>query len=192
MNRMGNHRLHSRAHGKTHQGCESMGDGTSALVRSVTSGFRSKFLITLLIVMVLNLSILLTACSSLPEAKSVDILFSGFGTATIDGRISSEEWDNAARLDFTANVPQGGTAPATLFVMNDSTNLYLAVKVARTRLGLTGLGFAFDQDLDGQRDAGFLLNSPNDFHDHFGIRLDVALGGTNDGLGMVTNDGTLG
>ncbi len=123
-------------------------------------------------------------------AASVDIVFSGIGTATIDGRISPEEWDNATRLDFTANVPQGGTSPATLFVMNDNTNLYLAVRVARTLLDRTDLGFAFDQDLDGQRDAGFLLNNPNDFYDHFDGLLDADLGGTNDGLGMVTNDGT--
>jgi hypothetical protein len=59
---------------------------------------------------------------------------SGFGKATIDGVLSPGEWDNAAKVDFQANLPSsdgGGTAHATLYVMNDDLNLYLAVKVDR-------------------------------------------------------------
>ena len=69
------------------------------------------------------------------STASVDIPFSGFGTATIDGRMSPEEWDNASRLEFTANVWDGSTTPATLFVMNDDRKLYLGVRFARTQLG---------------------------------------------------------
>jgi PKD repeat protein len=121
---------------------------------------------------------------------AIDIPFSGFGMPTIDGVIGLNEWANASHLDFTVNVPGGGTAPATLFVMNDDTNLYLAVRVTIDRLYGTSLAFEFDQDRDGQRDVGIMLNDPNTFIDHMNGLLDVDLGGTNDGVGRVTNDGT--
>jgi hypothetical protein len=63
---------------------------------------------------------------------------SGFGSATIDGTMSTGEWDNAAKVDFQANVPSsdgGGTTPATLYIMNDGLNLYLAVKITRSSYG---------------------------------------------------------
>jgi hypothetical protein len=59
----------------------------------------------------------------------------GFATAAIDGVLSSGEWDRAARLDFAATIGKGaggGTAPATLFTMNDAQNLYLALRIGRT------------------------------------------------------------
>src|SRR3990172_2087064 len=65
---------------------------------------------------------------------------STYGIATIDGVMSPGEWDNAAKIDFQANVPAedgGGTTPATLYVMNDGINLYLAVKISRPSFGVT-------------------------------------------------------
>jgi hypothetical protein len=76
------------------------------------------------------------------------MVFQAFGTATIDGQLDPGEWDSAARVDFLANVPLvdgGGTTPATLFVMNDSANLYLGVKVLRTQLNTGDVGFGLDQ-----------------------------------------------
>jgi hypothetical protein len=63
---------------------------------------------------------------------------STYGTATINGTMDPGEWDNAAKIDFQANVPPsdgGGTTPATLYVMNDGLNLYLAVKITRPSFG---------------------------------------------------------
>jgi len=62
----------------------------------------------------------------------------GFGTPVVDGVLSPGEWDMAGRFDFQANrspAEGGGTVPATLFVMNDSTNLYLALRVSVVDLG---------------------------------------------------------
>jgi hypothetical protein len=64
--------------------------------------------------------------------------FRGFGTAVVDGDIAPGEWDNAGRYDFQAKrLPDegGGTVPASFYVMNDSTNVYLALKVAVTNIG---------------------------------------------------------
>jgi hypothetical protein len=42
----------------------------------------------------------------------------GFGTATVDGTFTSTEWACARSYNFTASV-SGGSAPATLYVMNN-------------------------------------------------------------------------
>ena len=134
-------------------------------------------------------------------AASVQIPFSAFGTATIDGVWSPGEWHNAAQLDFVVNLPfpGGGTAPAKLFVMNDNSNLYLALRFRRERLdpGNT-LFFEFDGDLDGQVEVGddaILVNGPGSFFDNSkqcprcGGQRDVDDGGTTDGRGTIFNDG---
>ena len=62
----------------------------------------------------------------------------GFGTPVVDGVLEPGEWNAAGRYDFPANrspAEGGGTVPATLYVMNDATNLYLALRVAVTDLG---------------------------------------------------------
>lgn len=77
----------------------------------------------------------------------------GTGTAQIDGVMSAGEWDAAGRLDFLASVPPedgGGATPATLRVMTDETQLYLAVTVQRPSYGgVTQSIFQFDNDHDG-------------------------------------------
>lgn len=77
----------------------------------------------------------------------------GFGTPTLDGVMSPGEWDNAVKIEFDANIPPsegGGTTPATLFIMNDSLKLYLAVKVARSSFGYqTQLTVDFDNNNKG-------------------------------------------
>jgi hypothetical protein len=88
------------------------------------------------------------------------LVLSGLGTATVDGVLAPGEWDGAASSAVLANVPAndgGGTTPATLFVMNDGTNLYLGVKVVRTQLNTGNLGFGLDQvafEFDNDHDEG--------------------------------------
>lgn len=100
---------------------------------------------------------------------------SAFGTATIDGIMSSGEWDKAAKIDFLVNVPPsygGGTAPATLYVMNDEKNLYLALKFAQSSYGLsTQFNADFDNNNNGIANDGediiaIYVNSP-DFKPQF-------------------------
>jgi hypothetical protein len=136
---------------------------------------------------------------------------SGVGTATIDGVMTPAEWAGATRFDFPANLPAylgGGTAPAALFVMNDATNLYLAVRVALPRSVYSSVGFDFDNDHDGRwpenGDDALVLNSSSKLYDDVRTNLppcepnsppgwcgpsDTELGGTIDGHGAVTNDG---
>jgi hypothetical protein len=88
---------------------------------------------------------------------SVPVLY-GAGTAAVDGKLGAAEWAGASRIDFPAALPPsdgGGTAPATLFAMNDATTLYLAVRVERPTYGLgTDAQFRFDNDHDGEIETG--------------------------------------
>jgi len=70
----------------------------------------------------------------------------GYGTATVDGIIGANEWQCAQPVNFTANL-SGGSAPATLYYMNDGANLYLAVKVQRNvNDKINTLQFNFDNN----------------------------------------------
>lgn len=83
---------------------------------------------------------------------------SAFGTATINGVMSTGEWDKAAKIDFLVNVPPGaggGTVPATLFVMNDEKNIYLALKFAQSSFGKsTQFNADFDNNNNGVANDG--------------------------------------
>ena len=94
----------------------------------------------------------------------------GFGTAHIDGVMIPEEWDNAVKINFLANVPPsegvGRTTPATLSIMNDGLYLYLAIKVDRPSFGLQTL---FQVDFDNNNngiaedgDDGFQMTAAAD------------------------------
>ncbi len=129
------------------------------------------------------------------------VTLSGRGTATIDGVVSADEWAGAGSLPFLANVPGGGTVPATLRVMNDATNLYFSLTIARLGDDHAVAAF-FDNDHDGltpeEGDDGFSFGpfAPpfvSGFFDNVrssrppcpagsmcGLR-DPELGGTNDG-----------
>ncbi len=83
--------------------------------------------------------------------RADDTTLSAFGTARIDGVMGTGEWDRAARLDFKFNLPArdgGGTAPATLYVMNDALSLFVAVTGAGFYEAF-GAAFQFDNDNDG-------------------------------------------
>ncbi|MDA8440455.1 MAG: hypothetical protein M0Z51_16575 [Propionibacterium sp.] len=76
---------------------------------------------------------------------------SGYGTALLDGRLADGEWEQAGRNDLLLSVPAvegGGQVPATLLVMNDGTNLYIALRVGRVS-GFTGFWVDFNNDDDG-------------------------------------------
>lgn len=124
----------------------------------------------------------------------------GFGTAVIDATPGPGEWDSAARIEFAANrapVEGGGTVPATLYVMNDRVNIYLALRVANASVGFSTFQVAFDNDHDGSSqgeigDEGlhltddgfgdlFLRQTPSGT---FTWARDDAYGGSQDGVGL--------
>lgn len=76
------------------------------------------------------------------------VTLSGVGMATVDGVVSPAEWASAGTLSFLAKVPGGGTAPATLRVMNDGSNLYVSLTVDRVDAEQT-VSLSFDNDHDG-------------------------------------------
>ena len=135
----------------------------------------------------------------------------GRGTPTVNGSFGPGEWQCARTYDFTANV-SGGSTPATLYVMNDGTNLYLAVRLQRSSSDkvntlqfnfdnndswtLSGAGAADEGDdvlsLDGTKgftDAFLTLKCVNSSQSSCWAT-DLSAGGTADGGGAVANDGT--
>ncbi len=89
---------------------------------------------------------------TLAAAHAPGVSLTGWGTATIDRIMSPGEWDGAAQSTFEAKLPVygiGGTTPVTIFVMNDTTNLYLAAKIENKQMSVdTTVMFAFDNDHD--------------------------------------------
>lgn len=77
----------------------------------------------------------------------------GRGTAQVDGEFGSE-WECAKQLDFEANV-SGGSAPATVYWMNDGERLYFAVRVMRSPVDpKASLRIDLDNDADGYAETG--------------------------------------
>jgi hypothetical protein len=119
----------------------------------------------------------------------------GYGTAVVDGVLSPGEWDAAGQYDFRANrspAEGGGTVPATLFVMNDATNLYLALRVGVTDLGYSAFDGIFMPSEQNPFGPGndILRATPTLFEDYHYQQTapntwdwiaDVADGGTRDG-----------
>src|SRR5689334_17045866 len=91
---------------------------------------------TLLMTLTLVASLCLMGLLSFPRAAAAQVtnVLTGFGTPTVDGRLSPGEWQNAASLDFEVRLPEGGSTPGTIFVMNDATNLYFAIRFTRSRV----------------------------------------------------------
>jgi len=133
----------------------------------------------------------------------------GVGTADIDGILSPGEWDAADTYSFDVNLPEGGTTPGTLLIMNDANNLYIALSFARTGLDPgNSLGVKFDNDESGtvsDSDDSFVVNPSiaDSYTDNFRVLgphgacpagvlcglSDVGDGGTNDGTALLSNDG---
>ncbi len=131
----------------------------------------------------------------------------GHGTATINGTLDSGEWTNAATADLTIKLPTGeggGTTTGRLYVMNDSSNLYLGLKVDRSLKDTAGGLFffiEFDNDNDGAREDGdeillasFSSSSSPGLTDRVRVgtnssATDTDRGGTNDINGSASLDG---
>ncbi len=138
----------------------------------------------------------------------------GRGTATIDGALAGGEWAGAGRFQFTFTLPEPGcwwpctptqTTTATLFVMNDSVNLYLALKIDGTGpidtvSGPLASGYwslVLDEDTDGLSagDDYLAFYTPNYFHDWvctepYYYVADTSRGGSVDGAAKSGFDGT--
>ena len=72
------------------------------------------------------------------------------GPPLINGFMSPGEWNGATTTEFDVNLPEGGTTKATLFVQNDATNLYLAVRFQRELPAASHLlNFEFDNNGNG-------------------------------------------
>lgn len=135
----------------------------------------------------------------------------GFGTATVDGTFSTGEWACAKTYQFTANV-SGGSTPATLYVMNDNSRLYLAVRLGRSSTDkVNTLQFNFDNNNSaaggpGPSETGddvLSLDAATGFTDAYMTlkctnssqsscwAADPSGAGTKDGIGALTNDGVV-
>ena len=131
----------------------------------------------------------------------------------IDGHFDPAEWASATTYGFDVTLPGGGTTPAKLFITNDRSNLYVALRVKEpafyyseaidiwfdspARDGVVGSG---DDELVLSFNNGCIGNKS--FFDSFlytgggcpagaiCASVDSAAGGTTDGNGAVDNDGT--
>lgn len=153
------------------------------------------------------MSLAVSACVPLPTEPGTD---AEAPSITVDGVIAPGEWDQAAVFHFDAHVPGGGTTPASVYLTNDPTNLYVAVRFARALVDASNsVGFEFDVDGDGALSAwddGFVVNpgarrlsdvvrvtSEQDPRCPEGSLCgpqDESLGGTNDGAWGFDNDGS--
>lgn len=149
------------------------------------------------------LSVLIAASFS----HAAPITLSGTGTAAIDGVISLDEWDSAATFDLLVNTPGGGTTNGRFLVMNDTLNIYFGLFFDRNTAD-PGNSFSIEFDNDGsgnlsEGDDGIIVNPTIGFSDlyrsnNFGcpsnINLcsfrDIDIGGSLDGAGAFSNDGT--
>jgi hypothetical protein len=139
-----------------------------------------------------------------PSATASDEVLSlrGFGTAVVDGVLTPSEWDAAGRFDFQANrspAEGGGTVPASLYVMNDPANLYLALRISVTSLGNSAFDSIFVPPGPNPANGGDVLRAlPWTFEDlHFHPvapsmwewLADTADGGTQDGAAAAQTNG---
>ena len=72
----------------------------------------------------------------------------------IDGVFDCREWDNAQVVDLEVNIPEGGTAPARLYFMNDNKFLYVGLRILRAQNWYTGLSVSIDANYDRISSSG--------------------------------------
>ncbi|MBI4539587.1 MAG: hypothetical protein HY704_08795 [Gemmatimonadetes bacterium] len=76
------------------------------------------------------------------------------GTPVLDGTIGAGEWSAAQQFTFTAQLNGGGTAPGTLYVMNDGSEIFVGVRFAQSALPSDlNLWVGFDPDKNGLDDG---------------------------------------
>ncbi len=141
-----------------------------------------------------GLAAVLVGCLFIPASASGfnGTVLRGFGTATIDGVPAPGEWNPAGTANFSvrrAVAHGGGTVPATLYAMNDATNLYIAIKVDNATVAASTAEVAFDGDHDNNAledgEDSIVVDSLGFFDDRFyrqgSAVYDVDDGGTRDG-----------
>jgi hypothetical protein len=118
--------------------------------------------------------------------------FATGGPPTIDGIVSPGEWAAADSTTFTLEA----TYMTTLYMMNDATDLYIAITVTDATLSSDDQWvIAFDNNNDGVAfglgDDHLVTRGDSPFSDHFWtndavnpLRLDTDVGGTSDGAGV--------
>jgi hypothetical protein len=139
----------------------------------------------------------LRALSHQISPTRVPVNFAGCGVAKIDGVLSAGEWSGAASQVINVTTA-AGSVPATLYVMNDNINLYIALKFPDSAPHEGSLGIEFDNDNDGVAaevgDDGIVYNVQFGFFDGYRTATlfpeDTDGGGTKDGQGAFANDGT--
>src|SRR3954449_3986999 len=64
-----------------------------------------------------------------PSVGGAATTMTGWGTATIDGKIDGSEWRGGARGSFEVALGGGERAAATIYEMNDAKNFYFAFRI---------------------------------------------------------------
>lgn len=85
------------------------------------------------------------------EAVVAPVRLANYGTATADGAIAAGEWASAGVVNFYT-VDNDGDVPATALVMNDATNVHLAV-VRETFLAPGMSNFFLNVNADNNNDG---------------------------------------
>ena len=146
-----------------------------------------------------------TTISVLPvRAHKVGYVYQAWAPTppTINGEIVDSEWQQAASSSFTVSIG-GNPYAGTFYVMNDATNLYIAIKIAdddfNTGAQPDGVMIYFDNDNDGTYESGEdsieQSAGATGFLDRFldsfpTVKRDTdAAGGTNDGSGACAAHG---
>jgi hypothetical protein len=143
----------------------------------------------------LVVAIALTSGAGAAGAAGEVVTLRGYGTADVDGVLTLNEWDDAGRYAFHVESPPGGGS-GTFYVMNDSTNLYLALRVAGGNFGnsvFDAIFLAPPPDVFGSG-SDILRVTPTSFEDIYFHPVtptyrdwlaDKADGGTRDGTAVV-------
>jgi len=106
------------------------------------------------------LTCVLIAVAALPYAEAHSgVSLSGYGTATIDGIIGAGEWAAAGTKTFGPFGPTGTEFSGTLYMMNDGTDLYMAVSISGdpdygAPADFDSFVSLFDNDHDGVQEPG--------------------------------------
>ena len=110
-------------------------------------GLRARPLIGILVAVGLTVPVMWAPQATLAASQP----HAAFGTAQVDGTIAPGEWDLAVTIAMTVDAVTNGQVervPAQALLMNDASNLYLALRIGRP---LAYAGFWGDFDADGDR-----------------------------------------